>query len=339
MLWYFDLLGMAVFCVIGTILLTLQKKEGREAVVMTKDGYPVTIPQMLELEKKRTFNNNELEVLARNMFTSRGDFISIGLIVSLLGYVIVGNILELLFPLFQNGVVGIGFMAFMLATFYFESEKSFKESVVFIGKMSIESPEEFKHYGKYAKNPFDVHDTMRQLMKHEEDWEKTQTLRDNQKRKVEEIVKDSTSNGSEWLEYQYQKETLEHHEKHLHKLGGEMTLKAGLLSKNLLTDNPSKAIKSIVDAKVLAEQSAAEETPPESSLEEISEALLEPTKPVPHYIEVMKEIVLNPNLPKEVTDEAQALVDAYEKNEENQERQREIDNALLEIQTVKQYMV
>ena len=329
--WYIDLLMIAFLCACGTAVLAIQMKDNREATLLTKDGYPITIPQMIELEKKRTFNSHTFAHLTSEVYTSKGDIFFISGVIAILAYVTAGNLVEYFLPI-QNLVVGILTLVLVMSIFLYESQKSFKKSVAFIAELSIESPEEFKQYGTYAKNPFDAKATMDELVKLEEKWEKAQTLRDNQERKLEEIVKESSSKKNEWLQYQI--ETLENHEKQLRKLGSEMTIKAGLLSKNLLTDNPPKVIKDIIEAK----QSVVKSITEEPSMEEPSEVIIHPKKAVPHYIEVMKQIVLNPNLPKAVTDEAQALVDAYEINEENEERQREIDNALLEIQTVKRYI-
>lgn len=329
--WYLDVLAMMILCALGTVGLALQMKENREETLLTKDGYPVTIHQIRELEKKRTFNSHAFSSLSNNVFTSNGDVFGISLVMALLAYAFVGNIVEYFFTV-ENALTGILTLVGMLVVFYRDIQKSFKESVVFIEGLSIESPGEFAQYGAYAKNPLDAQAVMKELVKLEEKWERTQTLRDDQERKVEELAKENEGNESEWL--QLQQKNLAHLEGDLRNLSSEMTVKAGLLSKNLLTDNPPKLIQALIEAKQSAVQPAKEA----SGEEELSTEVIQEKKAVPHYIEVMKAIVLNLNLPEAVRDEAQALVVAYEESEENQERQREIDNALLEIQTVKRFI-
>jgi hypothetical protein len=52
----------------------------------------------------------------------------------------------------------------------------------------------------------------------------------------------------------------------------------------------------------------------------------------------MKEITLNPNLPTDVIQEAQDLIDSYESDEAKRKRQQIVDDALLEINTAKKYL-
>lgn len=329
--WYIDLVMMAILCTVGTVLSVVSMKESLEAKLLTKDGYKVTIPQIRELEKKRTFNAHTFFHMSANLFTSKADIFGISLVMALLGYAIIGNIVEYFLPV-ENAIAGVLTMVFMLWMFYSDTRKSYKESASFIEQLSIESPEEFKQYGAFAKNPLDAQAVMKELVKLEEEWERTQTLRDDQERKVAELEKENEGNESEWL--QLQRKNLAHLEDNLRHLSSNMTVKAGLLSKNLLTDNPPKGIQELIEAK----QSVVQMTMEASSEEELSTEVIQERKAVPHYIEVMKAIVLNLNLPEAVRDEAQALVVAYEESEENQERQREIDNALLEIQTVKRFI-
>lgn len=331
--WYIDLLLMTSLCVVGTGLSVVSMKESLEAKLATKDGYLVTIPQIRELEEKRAFNAHPFSHMSANLYTSKVDIFGISLLMALLGYAIVGNIVEHFLPV-KNEVVGILTLLGMLWVFYSDILKSHKESVAFIGELAIESPEEFKQYGAFSKNPLDVQSTINELVRLEEKWERTQIHRDDQERQVEELVKENKGNEieSEWL--QHQRKNLAHLEDNLRHLSSEITVKAGLLSKNLLTDNPPKMIQELIEAKL----SAVQRTPEEPNEEELSTEIIKEKKAVPHYIEVMKAIVLNLNLPESVRDEAQALVDAYEESEENQERQREIDNALLEIRTVKRFI-
>lgn len=333
--WYIDLLVIVIACTTITITLVLWMKDSLEEVFLTKDGYPVTIPQLRVLEKKRTFHTHEFTHMSEKLYTSKADIFGISFVMALLVYAIVGNLVEYALPV-ENGVLGVLTVATMAWNFYSEISKSYKESAAFIKQLSIESPEEFTQYGAYAKNPLDAQSAMTELVKLEEEWERTQTLRDDQKRKVEELVKENEGTETEWL--QIQRKNLAHLEDDLRHLSSKITVKAGLLSTNLLTDNPPKLIQELIDEKQLAEHRIQQEsTAEESSSEETTEVT--PTrKAIPHYIEVMKAIVLNLNLPEAVRAEAQGLVDAYEESEENLKQQREIDNALLEIQTVKRFI-
>lgn len=340
MAWYFDIIALIALILGGHTLLIKDAKKRIAVPLTTKDGYRVSIAQMERIERNRTFPERaswgeRLKDLTQSLYTSdnAGDNIPALIIGTGIVYVTIGNLLDFFLGVPNLLLGGLTAVVLMYSSFS-TTKKSVSKIEDLIGLMSIEAPQDFKKYGKYAKNPFDVFSTITQLKKEEEDWGKMETQRDNQKRELDILLnKSNNRTGEIEPESRLQRdikrcqENLEWRESQLIDIGGDVLIEAGLLKNNLLTNQPSEAIQEIID---MNELSATSESPVVHKTVE---------ERVPHYIEVMKEIALNPKLPAEVTSEAKAIVDAYRENEVDQEQQKLIDDALLEINTVKKFLI
>lgn len=316
--WYLDIILMIGLVIGCHIALTNDAKRRVAVPVKTKDGYIVEAQHMQKIEQKRTLTgNNKLKGIMVNLYLpgTIEDFIGVMFFITGLSYVLVGNTLDYFF-LIPNEVMG--FLA-IIGMFYWAfavMKQGISETSDYVGQLYIEAPTDFKQYGQYVKNPFDVFDTLMQLKFEEEDWEKMKTLRDIQGRELIELNRKGDGERLKYLENQ------------LTQIGKKVTLQAGLLTKNLLTDNPPEVIREILEAnRKLSEPS-----------EQAELKTVEPKKNIPHYIGVMKEITLNLHLPSEVIQEAQDLIDAYESDEAKRKRQQVVDDALLEINTAKKYL-
>jgi hypothetical protein len=320
--WYLDIILMIGLVIGCHIALTKDAKKRVAVPVKTKDGYSVGILEMQKIEQKRTLTgNNKWRSIMGNLYLpgTTEDFMSITLFITGLSYVLVGNTLDYFF-LIPNEVMGFLAIIGMFYWSYVAMKQCVSEASDFIGQLYIDAPSDFKQYGQYVKNPFDVFETLTELQVEEEEWEKMKTRRDIQGRELIELNRKGDGERLEYLENQ------------LTLIGKKVTLRAGLLTKNLLTDNPPAVIREIIEAnqKLLEPLVESELKEPKS---------VEPKKNLPHYIEVMKEITLNPHLPSEVIQEAQDLIDAYESDEAKRKRQKVVDDALLEINTAKKYLV
>jgi hypothetical protein len=273
--------------------------------------------QMLKIEQKRTFHGSGLKDVMANLYLpgTTDDFISITLVLTGFLYAIIGNALDYFFSV-PNELLGFSTIILMFYWAFSTMKQGITETSAYIGKLHIEAPPDFKQHGQYVKNPFDVFKTLTTLKSEQEKWEKMKTKRDMQGRELVELNRRGDA------------EQLNRLEKQLQLIGKNVTLEAGLLTKNLLTDNPPEDIQEILEANQKPLE-PSELTEPKS---------VEPKKNLPHYIAVMKEITLNPNLPSEVIREAQDLIDTYENDEEKRKRQQIVDDALLEINTAKKYL-
>lgn len=305
MIWYYDLLLMLGLTIASLSVFLLKQPKPAKTMAETKDGYKVTVKQMLDLESKRALGE---PVLQRKV---SGDDISelmlvmfgFGMFVS---YLMVGNIIDHFFPI-PNEVFGCAFILVFFTLFHFGLKTNVQTGLNFIKELTIEAPVELKQYGAYVKNPFDVHTTISKMKEAEEEWEVRKTRRD---KNWLEWKEKPTKGGSDWLKKL---------DKDLEVVSKRITVQAGLLATSLMTDNPSDDIRSIIEANQKPDLARA-------------------TKSVPHYIGVMKEIALNPDLPVDVRKEAQELVDTYQNKEVEREKQKVINEALLEIETVKKHI-
>lgn len=308
MIWYYDLLLILGISIVSSIALSKRKPKIKKTMAETKDGYHVTVKEMVDLEEKRAFGEELLKAkLGTESDSESGEVILILFFLGLFGaYVVIGNIIDHFLHI-PNEVFGSSFiLAFFLALY--QAEKAFMQNgIQFIGELTIEAPGDMKQYGAYVKNPFDVHTTIAKMKEFEEKWEVQKTRRD---KFALESVDDQSKR---------RQERLEKLDKELESISKKITVQAGLLATNLMTDNPSDDIRAIIEANQKPD-------------------LARSTKSVPHYIGVMKEIALNVDMPDDVREEAQELVNAYETKEIDREKEKEINEARLEIETVKKHI-
>lgn len=318
--WYWDIILIGALSVVSSILFANYSKKLAERPLITKDGYTVMVNQLVEIEKKSTFNRREFRNLYTSSFTHFGEACVVVLLSSLLIYATMGNLIGWLTPV-TNESIGVMFIALSFLMFIHDNRKSKRLLTTYVSNMKMEAPEEFKEYGRYAKNPFDVKDAMRKIAELEEEWDKTKTHRDDQQRKISEYQKNGQS--TEWL--QTLQEGLEHLNHSLTRTGSEITMQVGLISENLLTDTPSRLLMEIIQDKQAEEQSGKDE------------GLNLSSKNVPHYIAVMKEIASNHHLPEDIRARAERVIDTHLKKEVEKEKESEIKKSLIEIETVERY--
>lgn len=309
MIWYFDLLlffGVIIACfVLYGVFLPKQEKTK----VRTLDGYEVTLKEMVILEQKRALHDAEL---TKELSGITGDSDALEPLMFLygLGMLVVYAFIGSLFNHFlgiPNELFGVAFTLFFFTCCFLYDKACIKRGVEFVQKLSIEAPPEWKQYGAYAKNPFDVYNTLTKMTKEEETWELLKTRLEERRLKLS--VEDEAVE-SEWLTKK---------EKELEIVSKRITVHAGLLANSLMTDNPSAEVRAILEANL--------------------QKVVVPLKTLsPHYIDVMKEITLNIALPEDVRKQAQELVDAYSNKEVEREKEKMIADALLEIETVKKHI-
>lgn len=309
MIWYFDLLLIFGVSIASIVAFVMAVPQADKTPAETKDGYKVTVRQMLELEEKRALGN---AILKEKIGDTGNDSDLFDLLMTLyafglfLFYILLGNLIDHYFPI-PNELFGCAFVLAFFFIFYKVEQASMQAGVDFIKELSIEAPPEMKQYGAYVKNPFDIYGTMTKMKESEEKWERKKTRRDR-------FVLEAGDNPS------IQKlDELKKRDKELELISKKITVQAGLLATNLMTDNPTDDIRAII----------AENQKPD---------MARATKSVPHYIGVMKEIALNGDMPDDVREEAQALVNAYETKEVDREKEKEINEARLEIETVKKHI-
>lgn len=309
MIWYFDLLLIFGLSIASIIALVKAVPKTDKTVAKTKDGYSVTVKQMLELEEKRAFGES---VLKRKLGEMASDTDIVELLMTLYAfglfvfYILLGNLIDHFFPV-PNELFACAFVLAFFFIFYKVEKASMQEGVDFIKELTIEAPPEMKQYGAYVKNPFDIYGTMTKMKESEEKWERKKTRRDR-------FVLEAGENPSI-----QKRDELKKLDKELEVISKKITVQAGLLATNLMTDNPSDDIRSIIEANQKPDLARA-------------------TKSVPHYIGVMKEIALNVDMPDDVREEAQELVNAYETKEIDREKEKEINEARLEIETVRKHI-
>lgn len=309
MIWYFDLLlflGVIIACfVLYGVFLPKQEKTK----VRTLDGYEVTLKEMVMLEQKRALHDAEL---TKELSGITGDSDALEPLTLLygLGMLVVYAFIGSLFNHFlgiPNELFGVAFTLFFFTCCFLYDKACIKRGVEFVQKLSIEAPPEWKQYGAYAKNPFDVYNTLTKMTKEEEQWELLKTRLEDHRLKLS--VEDEA----------VESERLTKKEKELEIVSKRITVHAGLLANSLMTDNPSAEVRAILEANL--------------------QKVVVPLKTLsPHYIEVMKEITLNIALPEDVRKQAQELVDAYSNKEVEREKEKMIADALLEIETVKKHI-
>lgn len=309
MIWYFDLLlffGLIIVCfVLYGVFLPKQEKTK----VRTMDGYEVTVKEMVVLEQKRSLHEAEL---SKHLSGIADDSDALEPLMAMYGmgmlfvYAILGTITNHYWGI-PNELFGVAFTLLFFTCCFLYDKDSMKSGVEFIQKLSIEAPPEWKQYGAYAKNPFDVYNTVIKMREQEEKWEVHKTRIDEFRLKMSKKDED---NDSEWLAKK---------ERDLEIISKRITVHAGLLANSLMTDNPSAEVRAILEAN--------------------QQPVVVPLKTLaPHYIEVMREISLNAALPEEVRKEAQELVDAYRNKDVEKMNEKMIADALLEIETVKRYI-
>ena len=308
MIWYFDLLLMAVLSIVSLIVLVVKVPKTEKTMAETNDGYTVTVKQMVELEEKRALGENVLtKILSEFDGESAVELLMtlyfLGLFVF---YVCIGNLINH-FGGIPNEIFGCSFVLLYFGILYKVAQATMQSGVKLIKELNIEAPIEMKQYGAYVKNPFDIYGTIKNMKEWEEKWEVKKTRRDKYLFESGDSPSDSRLEGLEKLD------------KELEFISKKITVQAGMLSTTLMTDNPSDDIRSIIEANQKPDLARA-------------------TKSVPHYIGVMKEIALNTDMPDDVREEAQELVDAYETKEIDREKEKEINEARLEIETVKKHI-
>lgn len=319
--WYIDVFILLTASVAGGMFFSRKFEKVKLQKMTTGDGYQVNLMQLLEMERKSITRSSEVNQLVSPIRYDKGDMIIMASFASFLMYVAVGNLVSVFFPI-DNEWFGIGTLAFVFFLTHLDGIKAMKKANVFVQELRMEAPSEYKQYGGYAQNPIDMKKSLDELAELEDSWLNWKTKRDHAYRKVEDMEKNAQNYSMDWLKHE--KEDLEGVERRLRKIGSEIALKVGLLTENLVTDFPIGIVRDILKSKPAPESETIQSAPP---------------KIIPHYIEVMKEITLNPGLPEDVKQEAQALIDSYKKDEMNREQEAEIANALLEIQTVKKFLV
>lgn len=306
--WYLDIVSFVIVLVVFETFLTKKKTALFKRNYETKDGYQVNTKQLNEFYKYKTFSNyveNPIEKLSDSIESSKSGLSAFGyLVLTVLAYGVIGNGLSMLVGVPNEWV---GYLVLVVAIFneiktYVPIEK---ELETWVGQLMIETPKEYSAYGRYVKNPIDVRETIQILEEEKRHLDIATTRRDEYALKRKEF-------GGR----RYPKENLAHLENRVSKHSKEITVLVGKLKKNLLTDNPTGIVEEILHANQ-------------------KPSLVSHTKRTPHHIEILQNISSNDGLPDNVRLEAQSLLDIHKEEELDEQKQREIDEALLDINTVK----
>lgn len=306
--WYLDIVSFVVVLIILETFLIKKKTALLKRNYETKDGYQVNTKQLNEFYKYKTFSHyieNPLEKMSNSIESSKSGLSAFGyLFLTVLAYSVIGNGLSLLLSVPNEW---IGYLVLIIAIVneirtYIPLEK---ELETWVGQFMIETPKEYSAYGRYVKNPIDVKETIKILEEEKRQLDIATTRRDEYALKRKEF-------GGR----RYPKENLAHLENRVSKHSKEITVLVGKLKKNLLTDNPTGIVEEILQTNQ-------------------KPSLVSQIKQTPHHIEILQNISSNDGLPDNVRLEAQSLLDSHKEEELDEQKQREIDEALLDINTVK----
>lgn len=307
MTWYYNLLAFVLISIVANVILKRMDKNIENTKYETSDGYIVTVDQLKPFLDYRAYGGrDEFELFYK--FIKRDDsfFLTLALLSSFLIYGGIETIIWLIFHV--NFYLAYIVLAFIILTFVRNALKVQKGISHEFKKLRIETPPEYAHFGKYAQNPFDMYEALEILKKDTLELElKTTTLN--------RFKLNREQHGSK----RYPVSRLKHYEKGVNHLSGKVTVMIKSIQNDMVSDYPSSLIQDILNSNKLV-----------LPIPEVEQA--------PPYLEVLRKISLNDSLPEEVRKEARNLIETHQNQEIDDKKKAEIEEALVEIKTVKKIL-
>ncbi|WP_442637984.1 hypothetical protein [Rossellomorea marisflavi] len=307
MTWYFNVLAFVLISiVINAVLKKMEDKIEKERYE-TGDGYKVTFDQVKPfLEYQVDDGREEFRVLYNFIRRDKSDFIVTALVSTFLVYGMIESIIWLIFHTsfyLSYIVLGLIIFAFVknVANIKKEMSNEFK-------KLIIETPTEYAPFGKYVQNPFDIYVALKRLKKDTLELESATTTLNRFKFNREQ-------HGGK----RYPISRLKKYESDVNHLSGKVTVLIKSIQNDMVSDYPSSLIQDILNSNKLV-----------LPIPEVEKA--------PPYLEVLRKISINDSLPDEVREEARTLIETHETQEVDEKKKAEIDEALVEIKTVKKIL-
>lgn len=318
--WYLDLVAVGLMAVAGIGYMQVYYRWLMKSTPMTKDGYKVQFSRLMLLEAEWKLEKKGEEENLNLMALQVGGYkFDSSMVLKLLIYYGIASLAEYWLGGFLNALaLTSGYAIATLGMAHYHMRKNYQMALVHISQLPIAAPAEFRQYGLYAWNPFDLKSALEKL-------ESLNIRKNYLTSKVQNIQRHSkihrfgrTSPGEE-TEIGSMVEETDSIARHIEAL--TTCIKEELLTNDdfLIAEagnKPKQLEKNVEGAPVSPE-------PEESGS--------------PHHIEVMKGIASNPNLPAEVAERAEKLVKKHDAQEAERQRQKEIADALISIETVEKY--
>ena len=318
--WYIDIPAIFLSALVGSTYLNKSIENAFNQSVTTKDDYKISINHLIIIYKKYNMvGSASIAYLAMTFDTKRfgWKFISSLSTGMLFAYCTLGYLTESILSL-PNLLVPISGVFIVCGTIVSRLNTDVQGVVNDSEKLLIETPDAYKEYGQYLSNPYKALNMFEKLREYERDWEIAVMHRDDCSKNTAKIP-----GLDEWIWKQY--------ELVVRRRAKPMEDQIEHMAKTLFTDTPPDEIQSIIQSK---RQASSVNSPSPIKVKVMDKANL-----LPPHIQEMKDIASSPTLPKEVTNQAKKIFDAYTKKEMDraQKEQLEIDNAMIAIHTVKKY--
>lgn len=279
---------------------TLRKK------VKSKEGVSLHLGRTLALEERR---HHAIQIQGEENFLSIRQWrenLLLSVSVHATVVFLMTSACALLIPSVSPVIITSGVVIGHAVSRHRDLTRATRKALPYINELVVLTPPEYKQYGMYSKNPFDVTGMLDEITnntKRQQELLKQQTL---------EHEMDSGEDSETQLALTWIDSTLSSTNESLRRGGF------------LVDEVPSYVVQEVIDANEFL------------PIEEIKEVTKTFSETPPHIRELMK-IASNPGLPPEITSRAERLIVDHDDTNKDRKQQEEIQEALATIETVEKY--